>query len=202
MQNREDQIAAEEQEDGQAEVGILQQEHQPLVQEVDDDHDAAQQEEPPIAALVPNAVGRQLPPLNDFPLHPVILSASKNNHAAASARNDHPNNHQRQDIHPRIRNLNEAAVERTSIPEQHNDLHLPESDDDSQGPTPASWTTVITYGASPPSERSRKSCMTMVVTALPANLTPCLLSSLCSPRRCSFEQRLVYLWWLRWLWSS
>ena len=173
MEDREDENLAEEQanaleqEEGQAELidgNLLLQEHpQPLVQE--DAHDTESQQlaqaeqailrQRPTSASSNSSTSRQFAPSNlSFAM---AHSSNNNNNNPQRDGDDNRHHHPRQGSPPRMQRLNEAAaVERTSIPEQHNDLLLPESDDDSQCPMAASWSTVTTYGGIPPSERSRK----------------------------------------------
>ena len=133
-------------------------------------------------------------------------SSNNNNNNPQRDGDDNRHHHPRQGSPPRMQRLNEAAaVERTSIPEQHNDLLLPESDDDSQCPMAASWSTVTTYGGIPPSERSRK-----LIGLITCELHLCMNSThscsyitiVPSPRRGSSEQCLVRLWRVRWFWSG
>lgn len=83
-----------------------------------------------------------------------VAASNLSNGIAQLRSNSSRSHHDREESLSMRRRHNDNAVERTSGPERHNMIDAIE-DDDSQAPTPASWSTVPTYGGTPPSERSR-----------------------------------------------
>ena len=158
MQDMEDENAETEQ------PNLLQQERQEEDERINNNVRIPQAQ--PVIAEGPRNIDDAQPllqaPQEELLRQQLVGSASRllapSNRSRATADSDsnirRPRHHRDREETLATRRQNYNEVERTSVPEQHNDS-IPMDDDDSEAPTPASWSTVPTYGGTPPSERSR-----------------------------------------------